>query len=89
MDYFRTPYVVDLFTFVNLDLSATILISICLFAEARREARKAFLAFASDEVKTQNSNAEPTDGDLENIPEQDVDAKSSKSTPVRSLPLLN
>ncbi|OWM90328.1 G patch domain-containing protein TGH isoform X2 [Punica granatum] len=52
--------------------------------EARREARKAFLAFTSDEAKPELSTSEPTEDGLENLLEQpsESETKPSKSTPV-------
>ncbi|CAL5198514.1 unnamed protein product [Lathyrus oleraceus] len=52
--------------------------------DARRQARKAFLAFSSDDTKVKVTESEPTKDDIENFPEQPVnnDAQSSKSTPV-------
>lgn len=58
--------------------------------DARRQARRAFLAFSSDNPEVQNTEFEPTKGDIENILEHPVDddVSSSKSTPVRNIPLL-
>lgn len=51
--------------------------------DARREARKAFLALSSDDAKTQLAAAEHAMSDFENVMEQPVDAvQSSQSTPV-------
>ncbi|KAK9278310.1 hypothetical protein L1049_027875 [Liquidambar formosana] len=52
--------------------------------DARREARKAFLAFSSDDTKAEFAGAEPGKSELENIMEQPAnnDAQSSQSTPV-------
>lgn len=54
-------------------------------ADARRQARRAFLAFSSNDTKVKVSESEPTQDDNENFPEQPVDdnVQSSKSTPVR------
>lgn len=52
--------------------------------DARREARKAFLAFSSDDAKTPITDAEPVDRHLESFLEQPVndDGQLSHSTPV-------
>ncbi|KAK6250154.1 hypothetical protein SCA6_004159 [Theobroma cacao] len=52
--------------------------------DARREARKAFLAFASDDTKASHPDHEPVEGQPESLAEQPAtnDAKSSQSLPV-------
>ncbi|KAJ1394714.1 G patch domain-containing protein, N-terminal [Sesbania bispinosa] len=52
--------------------------------DARRQARKAFLALSSDDTKVKVTESEPIKGDIENFPEQPVndDVQPSKSTPV-------
>ncbi|KAI4335834.1 hypothetical protein L6164_014441 [Bauhinia variegata] len=51
--------------------------------DARREARRAFLAFSSDDPKVQLTDSEPIKGDRENVFDQPAnDVQSSKSTPV-------
>lgn len=54
--------------------------------DARRQARRAFLAFSSDDPKVKITETEPIEGDTENFPEEPVndDVWFSKSTPVRS-----
>jgi G patch domain-containing protein 1 len=53
--------------------------------DARRQARRAFIAFSSDDTKVKVTDSEPTKGDIDNFLDQPVndDAQSSKSTPVR------
>lgn len=57
-------------------------------ADARRQARRAFLAFSSDDTKVKVTESEPIKSDVESYPEQPVydDVQSSKSTPVRNFP---
>lgn len=52
--------------------------------DARRQARRAFIAFSSDDTKVKVTDSEPTKGDIDNFLDQPVndDAQSSKSTPV-------
>ncbi|KHN10437.1 G patch domain-containing protein TGH-like [Glycine soja] len=52
--------------------------------DARRQARRAFLAFSSDDPKLKITGSEPIEGDVEIFPEEPVngDAQFSKSTPV-------
>ncbi|KAJ1392320.1 SWAP/Surp [Sesbania bispinosa] len=52
--------------------------------DARRQARRAFLAFSSDDTKVKVTESEPIKGCIENFPEQPVndDVQPSKSTPV-------
>ncbi|KAG5027876.1 hypothetical protein JHK87_011390 [Glycine soja] len=52
--------------------------------DARRQARRAFLAFSSDDPKVKITETEPIEGDTENFPEEPVndDVWFSKSTPV-------
>nr|XP_023874748.1 G patch domain-containing protein TGH-like isoform X1 [Quercus suber]POE83129.1 g patch domain-containing protein tgh [Quercus suber] len=52
--------------------------------DARREARKAFLAFSSDDAKAQLAESESVQGNLESITEQPTndDVQSYQSTPV-------
>ncbi|KAK7265042.1 hypothetical protein RJT34_32658 [Clitoria ternatea] len=51
--------------------------------DARRQARRAFLAFSSDDPKVKITESEPIEGNLENFPEQPMnDVQFSKSTPV-------
>ncbi|XP_061365176.1 G patch domain-containing protein TGH isoform X2 [Gastrolobium bilobum] len=52
--------------------------------DARRQARRAFLAFSSDDPKTKITESEPIKGDIENFTQQPLndDVPSSKSTPV-------
>ncbi|RDY05564.1 G patch domain-containing protein TGH [Mucuna pruriens] len=52
--------------------------------DARRQARRAFLAFSSDDPKGKITESEPIKDDIENFPEQPVndDVLISKSTPV-------
>ncbi|XP_027329720.1 G patch domain-containing protein TGH isoform X2 [Abrus precatorius] len=51
--------------------------------DARRQARRAFLAFSSDDPKMKISKSEPIKDDIDNFPEQPVnDDQFSKSTPV-------
>jgi len=56
--------------------------------DARRQARRAFIAFSSDDTKVKVTQSEPTKGDIVNFPDQPVndDTQSSKSTPVRNFP---
>ncbi|KAG5536319.1 hypothetical protein RHGRI_023931 [Rhododendron griersonianum] len=56
--------------------------------DARREARKAFLALSSDDTAAQRTGSEDVKGDLGNIVElpMDNDHQSSHSTPVGRLP---
>ncbi|XP_029129516.1 G patch domain-containing protein TGH homolog [Cajanus cajan] len=52
--------------------------------DARRQARRAFLAFSSDDPAVKITESELIKGDSENFPEQLVDDDQfSKSTPVR------
>uniref|UniRef100_A0A2P2L2P4 RNA binding protein n=3 Tax=Rhizophora mucronata TaxID=61149 RepID=A0A2P2L2P4_RHIMU len=55
--------------------------------DARREARKAFLAFSSDVEKTQHTDSEPGDVYLKSFVEQSIkdDVQSSKTPPVSML----
>ncbi|KAF9671401.1 hypothetical protein SADUNF_Sadunf12G0043600 [Salix dunnii] len=57
--------------------------------KARREARKAFLAFSSDDAKSQPEDSEPGEEDHKRILDQPVvdDFPSSQSTPVRISPV--
>lgn len=57
-----------------------------MIVDARREARRAFLAFTSDETNAQ-PESEPIIGDFEDLLElpADTGSKFSKSTPVRRL----
>lgn len=59
-----------------------------LVTDARREARKAFLALASDDTAAQRTGSEDVKGDLGNIVElhMDNDHQSPHSTPVGRLP---
>ncbi|KAK7292125.1 hypothetical protein RIF29_07838 [Crotalaria pallida] len=52
--------------------------------DARRQARRAFLAFSSDDPEVEVTGAEPIKDDSEHFPERHVndDIRSSKSTPV-------
>ncbi|XP_062159896.1 G patch domain-containing protein TGH [Alnus glutinosa] len=52
--------------------------------DAHREARKAFLAFSSDDAKAQLADSEPVQGDLEIFTEQHAndDVQSYQNTPV-------
>ncbi|KAK7330222.1 hypothetical protein VNO77_24410 [Canavalia gladiata] len=52
--------------------------------DARRQARRAFLAFSSDDPKVKSTKSEPIKDDIENFPKQPVndDNQFSKSTPV-------
>lgn len=61
-----------------------------LLIDARREARKAFLAFSSDDAKAQLAESESVQGNLESITEQPTndDVQSYQSTPVRNLPMV-
>lgn len=61
-----------------------------LLIDARREARKAFLAFSSDDAKAQLTESESVQGNLESITEQPTndDVQSYQSTPVRNLPTV-
>jgi G patch domain-containing protein 1 len=70
----------------------------CIFAtfifylEARREARKAFLAFSSDDAKSLPEDSEPGEEDHKSILDhQPIDdgLPSSQSTPVRISPVLS
>ncbi|KAI8542090.1 hypothetical protein RHMOL_Rhmol08G0112100 [Rhododendron molle] len=56
--------------------------------DARREARKAFLALSSDDTAAQRTGSEDVKGDLGNIVElpMDNDHQSPHSTPVGRLP---
>lgn len=56
--------------------------------DARRQARRAFLAFSSDDSKVEVTKSGPVKRDSENLPEQLVndDFQSCKSTPVRNFP---
>lgn len=55
-----------------------------LLYDARREARKAFLAFSSDDAKAQFAESEPVQGDLGSFTEQPANdvVQSYQSTPV-------
>lgn len=56
-------------------------------ADARRQARRAFLAFSSDDTKVKVTESASFKGDIENLPQQPADdVQSSKSTPVRIFP---
>ncbi|XP_014509385.1 G patch domain-containing protein TGH isoform X1 [Vigna radiata var. radiata] len=52
--------------------------------DARRQARRAFLAFSSDDPKVKVSESESVEGDIVNFPEEPVndDAQISKNIPV-------
>ncbi|WJX90160.1 hypothetical protein P8452_72087 [Trifolium repens] len=52
--------------------------------DARRQARRAFIAFSSDDTKVKVTESEHTKDDIQNFPEQLVndDAQTSKITPV-------
>ncbi|XP_045832491.1 G patch domain-containing protein TGH isoform X1 [Trifolium pratense] len=52
--------------------------------DARRQARRAFIAFSTDDTKVKVTESERTKDDIQNFPEQSVndDAQSSKITPV-------
>jgi hypothetical protein len=56
--------------------------------DARRQARRAFIAFSSDDTKVKVTESEHTKDDIQNFPEQLVndDAQTSKITPVRNFP---
>jgi len=58
-----------------------------VYADARRQARRAFLAFSSEGPKVKVSESESVKGDIENFPEEPVndDVQISKSTPVREV----
>lgn len=58
--------------------------------DARREARKAFLAFSSSEAKKQTADPESVPGELESYidPPASDDVQSSESTPVSNFSLL-
>lgn len=62
-----------------------------MYLEARREARKAFLAFSSDDAKSQPEDSEPGEEDHKRILDHpSVDGfSSSQSTPVRISPVLS
>lgn len=55
-----------------------------LLTDARREARKAFLAFSSNDAKTLQADSEPVHDKPENYIEQPAsdDVQSSQNTPV-------
>ncbi|KAG7944454.1 hypothetical protein I3843_15G103100 [Carya illinoinensis] len=59
--------------------------------DARREARKAFLAFSSDDSKAQLAESEPVKGNIESSTERPAndDVLSYKSTPVRNFPYID
>lgn len=59
-------------------------IIIAFIIEARREARRAFLAFTSDEAKPVPSTSERGEDDLEDLLDKSAenDPRSPKSTPV-------
>ena len=59
-----------------------------LFTDARREARKAFLALSSDNVSAEVAVFEGVESDLQNVRELPAndDHKSSESTPVSVFP---
>ncbi|XP_042962569.1 G patch domain-containing protein TGH-like [Carya illinoinensis] len=59
--------------------------------DARREARKAFLAFSSDDSKAQLAESEPVKGNIESStePPANDDVLSYKSTPVRNFPYID
>ena len=59
--------------------------------DARREARKAFLAFSTSNAKTQLVDSEPVHDNSENNIEQLASdaVQSSQSTPVRHLRVLS
>jgi hypothetical protein len=63
-----------------------------LLIDARREARKAFLAFSSDDAKAQlaESESESVQGNLKSFTEQPAndDVQSYQSTPVRNLSMV-
>lgn len=61
---------------------------ISLMTDARREARKAFLALSSDDKAAQHTGSDDVKGDLENVVElpMDNDHQSPHSTPVGRLP---
>ena len=76
------------FIFEGLSFGLNILI-LYFITDARREARKAFLAFASEDTKAPNpADFEPVEGEPESFIEQpaDDDAQSSQSLPVRNSP---
>lgn len=50
--------------------------------DARRQARRAFLAFSSDDPEVKITKSEPIKDGIENFPEQPVNDQFSKSTPV-------
>jgi hypothetical protein len=56
--------------------------------DARRQARRAFIAFSSDDTKVKVTESEHTKDGIQNFPEQLVndDAQTSKITPVRNFP---
>ncbi|CAJ1944308.1 unnamed protein product [Sphenostylis stenocarpa] len=58
--------------------------------DARRQARRAFLAFSSDDPKVEVSESESVKGDIENFPEEPVndDVQFSKSTPYGSFGIV-
>lgn len=64
--------------------------SLYLLADARREARKAFLAFSSSDAKAQLADSEPGEVDRESFLDQPIndDVHSSRSTPVRTFSWL-
>lgn len=55
--------------------------------DARREGRKAFLAFSANDAKTQLADSEPIHDNSENYSEQHAsdDVRSSQNTPVSNL----
>lgn len=56
-----------------------------LLSDARREARKAFLAFSSDDAKAHHTETEPSEDYLGNLEQSVNDAvQTSQSTPVRT-----
>ena len=61
-----------------------------LLIDARREARKAFLAFSSDDAKAQLTESESVQGNLKSFTEQPAngDVQSYQSTPVRNLSMV-
>ncbi len=61
-----------------------------LLIDARREARKAFLAFSSDDAKAQLAESESVQGNLKSFTEQPAndDVQSYQSTPVRNLSMV-
>lgn len=64
--------------------------SLLLLTDARREARKAFLAFSSDDAKAEITDSEPVQGDLEFFTEKRAndDVQSYQNTPVRNFPMV-